>query len=146
MISTRVNDFLALLVAEKCITPTHRDWIIGCRKENKDVFYLFEIIKRRSFQNFIDFRKCLAGAGQKLIVDVLRKGGVVVEITNHLKGIESRKDLDTIEKGIIEKLSGYVGNKSDSKLNEEQTFFIDKLIAILNKKENRIKFVGSFSY
>ena len=104
---------------------------------------MFEIVKRRSFQHFTDFKSCLEGTGQNLIVEVLRKGGVV-EITNHLRGIESRKDLDAIEIGIIEKLSGFVGNKSDSKLNEEQTSFIDKLIDLLNKKENRIKFVGSF--
>ena len=143
LVSSRVNDLLVLLVAEKCITPTHKDWILSYKKENKDVYQLFEIVKRRSFQHFTDFKSCLESTGQNLIVEVLRKGGVV-EITNHLKGIESRKDLDTIEIGIIEKLSGYVGNKSDSKLNEEQTFFIDKLIALLNKKENRIKFVGCF--
>ena len=71
---------------------------------------MFEIMKRRSLQHFIDFKCCLEGTGQKLIVEVLRKGGVV-EITSHLKGIESREDLDIIEKGIIEKLAGYLAVK-----------------------------------
>ena len=32
LVSTRVNDLLVLLVAEKCITPTHKDWIISYKK------------------------------------------------------------------------------------------------------------------
>ena len=31
--STRVNDFLALLVAEKCITSNHKEWIISYKTE-----------------------------------------------------------------------------------------------------------------
>ena len=110
LVSTRDNDLLVLLVAQKCITPTHKDWIISYKKDNKDVYHLFEIVKRRSFQHFTDFKSCLEGTGQNLTVEVLRKGGVV-EITNHLKGIESRTDLDTIEIGIIEKNSGNVGQQ-----------------------------------
>ena len=143
LVSTRVNDFLVLLVGVKCITSNHREWIISYKTENKDVYQLFEVIKRRSLRHFNDFNNCLVGTGQNQIVEVLRKGGVV-EITNYLEGIDNRTDLDTIEIGIIQKLSGYVFNKNETKLSEEQLFFIDKLIALLNKKENRIKFVGSY--
>ena len=143
LVNTQVNDFLVLLVGMKCITTIHKEWIISYKKENRDVYQLFEIIKRRSFLHFIDFKSCLEGTGQKLIVDVLRKGGVV-EITNHLEGIENREDLDVIENGIIDKLTGYVSHGTESKLNKEQQFFVDILIDLLNKKENRIRFIGSF--
>ena len=143
--TSRVNDFLVLLVAEKCITASHKEWIISYKTENKDVYQLFEIIKRRSLQHFIDFKSCLLETGQKIIVEVLRKGGVV-EITNHLIGIENRTDLESIEKGIIAKLVGHLENKNESTLKEEQKIFVDKLIALLNNRENRIKFVGCFSY
>ena len=141
--NTQGNAFLVLLVKKKCITANHKEWIIHWRMENKDIYQLFEIMKRRSHRHFTDFNSCLVGTGQKQIVEVLRKGGVV-EITNYLKGIENREDLDSIEKGIIEKLSGYVGNENGSELNKEQKNFIDKLIDLLNKTENEITFIGSF--
>ena len=117
--TTQVNAFLVLLVGEKCITNNHKNWIIHWRTENKDVYQLFEIIKRRSLKHYTDFKSCLIGAGQKVIVEVLRKGGVV-EITTYLKGIEHRSDLCMIEKGIIEKLTCHVRNENESKLSEEQ--------------------------
>ena len=143
LVNAHADDFLALLVGEKCITSNHKEWIINWRTGNKGVYQLFEIIKRRSLKHFTDFKICLKGTGQQQIVEVLRKGGVV-EVTTYLKGIENRTDLDTIEKGIIDKLSGNLGNKNEIQLNEEQQCFIDELIDLLNKQENRIKFVGSF--
>ena len=107
LVSPHVNVFLVMLVARKCITANHKEWILSYKKENKDVYQLFEILKRRSFRHFSDFNSCLVGIGQKTIVDVLKKGGVV-EITNHLKGIESRSDRESIEKGIIAQLCGYI--------------------------------------
>ena len=72
----------------------------------------------------------------------------MVEITIHLKGIEvlSKKEKETIEKGIINKLCSYVDDEKKNELTEEQKLFIDKLIAMLNNKENKIKFIRSFSY
>ena len=137
------GDFLVLLVEQNCITDHHKSWINNRKDKSKDVYELFEIIKRRSFKHFSDFNCCLEGMGQKRIVDILRKGGVV-EIMNHLKGVENREDLRIIEQGIIQKLSGYVDHKTERKLTREQKSFIDELMVILNKKENKIKFVDSF--
>ena len=95
LVSHRVNDFLVMLVGRKCITANHKEWILSYKTENKDVYQLFEILKRRSFRHFSDFNCCLEGTRHKRIVDVLRAGGVV-EITNHLKGIEQRSDLESI--------------------------------------------------
>ena len=87
---------------------------------------------------------CLQGTGNTYIVDVLKKGGVV-EITNHLKGIEHRSDREIIEKGIIAQLCGYVDSKNENKLNEDQKLFIHKLFNLLNQKENKIKFIGCYT-
>ena len=137
------GDFLLLLVKQNCITANHKDWINNWAEKSKDVYQLFEILKRRSFRHFSDFNHCLIGIGQKKIVDILRKGGVV-EITNHLKGVENRSDLRIIEQEIIEKLSGYVDPRNKKQISVEQKTFIDKLMILLNGKDNQIKFVDSF--
>ena len=98
LVRPRINHFLVLLVELKCITANHKEWIIVWEKKEKDVYYLFEIMKRRSLKHFTDFLSGLQGTGHTIIVDVLEKGGIV-EITNHLKGIEHRTDRETIEKG-----------------------------------------------
>ena len=144
LVRPRVNDFLVLLVELKCITANHKNWIIVWEKEKKDVYQLFEILKRRSFRHFTDFLSCLQGTGHAIIVDVLNKGGVV-EITNHLKGIEHRSDRKTIEKGIIAQLCGYKDSQHENKLNDEQQVFIEKLFNHLNQKENKIKFIGCYT-
>ena len=141
LVSPHVNVFLVMLVARKCITANHKEWIISYETENKDVYQLFEILKRRSFRHFSDFNSCLEGIGHKRIVDVLRTGGVV-EITNHLKGIENLSDQDSIEKGIIAQLCGYIDSQHENKLSEEQQSFIDRLVNLLNY--HQIKFIACY--
>ena len=141
LVSPHVNVFLVMLVGRKCITANHKEWIIGYKTENKDVYQLFEILKRRSFKHFSDFNNCLEAIGHKKIADVLRTGGVV-EIINHLKGIESRPDRETIEKRIIAQLCGCIDTPNDNTLNEEQKSFIDKLITFLN--DHQIKFIACY--
>ena len=141
LVSPHVNVFLVMLVAQKCITANHKEWILSYKQENKDVYQLFEILKRRSFRHFSDFNRCLEGMGHREIVDVLRAGGIV-EITNHLKGIENLSDRETIEKGIIEKLCGYVEDNHSNALNKEQQSFIEKLMALLN--DHQIKFIACY--
>ena len=141
LVSLHVNVFLVMLVARECITANHKEWILSYKAENKDVYQLFEILKRRSFKHFSDFNSCLEVTGNKRIVDVLRTGGVV-EITIHLQGIELRSDHETIEKGIIAKLCGYIDNRHENTLNEEQKTFIDNLIALLN--DHQIKFIACY--
>ena len=144
LVRPSVNHFLVLLVELKCVTANHKQWIIDCEKEKKDVYYLFEILKRRSYRHFTDFLSCLQWTGHKILLDVLEKGGVV-EITNHLKGIEHRSDREIIEKGIIAQLCGYVDSKDENKLNDEQKVFIERLFKILNQKENKIRFIGCYT-
>ena len=141
LVSPHVNVFLVMLVSRKCITANHKEWILSYKTENKDVYQLFEILKRRSFKHFSDFNSCLMETGHKRIVDVLRAGGVV-EITNHLKGIESRPDRESIEKGIITQLCGYIYSQHEKTFNEEQNSFIDRLIALLN--DYQIKFIACY--
>ena len=125
LIRARINYFLFELVELECITDNHKNWVLETTETNKHVNELFEILKRRSFKHFNDFREWLQEAGHEIIVDVLTKGGVV-EITIHLKGIEglSKKDKIAIEKGIIEKLCSYVDGDKENKLNKEQKFFV----------------------
>ena len=144
LVSPCVNHFLVLLVELKCITANHKLWIIDWEKEKKDVYYLFEILKRRSYRHFTDFLSCLQETGHKLIVDVLEKGGVV-EITNHLRGIEHRSDRETIEKGIIAQFCSCVDSQHEITLNEEQHVFIVELFKLLNIKKNKIKFIGCYT-
>ena len=139
----RANHFLVMLVEVKCITANHKNWIIHCAKKKKDVYQLFEILKRRSFTHYTDFVSCLQMTGHTIILDVLKKGGVV-EITNHLKGFKNRSDRKTIEKGIISQLCGYIYNKHKNILTEEMQSFIDRLINLLNKKKNKIKFIACY--
>ena len=143
LIRPHIDEFLYELVEVGCITENHQKWVIETTETKKHVNELFEILKRRSFKHFNDFREWLQEAGHENIVDVLTKGGVV-EITNHLKGIEvlSKQEKETIEKGIINKLCSYVDDENENKLNKEQRSFIDKLIALLNK--NKIKFIRGF--
>ena len=145
LIRPHIDEFLYELIEVGCITDNHKNWVIETTETTKHVGELFEILKRRSLKHFNDFRKWLQEECHDKIVDVLTKGGVV-EITIHLKGIEylSTKEKETIEKGIINKLCSYVDDDKENKLTEEQKLFIDKLIAMLNNKENKIKFIRSF--
>ena len=141
LVSPHVNVVLVMLCARECITDNHKEWIISYKEKQKDVYQLFEILKRRSFRHFSDFNSCLEEIGHKTIVDVLRTGGVV-EITNHLKGIESRSDRDTIEKGIIKQLCGYIDSQHDNTLKENQKSFIFRLFSLLN--DHQIKFIACY--
>ena len=141
LVIPRANDFLVMLVGQKCITTNHKEWIMSYKEKNKDVYQLFEILKRRSFKHFSDFNSCLEAIGHTKIVDVLMKGGVI-EITIHLKGIESRSDRESIEKGIIKQLCGYIDDQHGNTLEENQKSFIDKLIELLN--DHRIKFIACY--
>ena len=145
LVRPRVNDFLVLLVELKWhhCQPQKLDNCLG-KGEKRCLTNCCEILKRRSYRHFTDFLSCLQGTGQTIIVDVLKSGGVV-EITNHLKGIEQRSDREIIEKGIIAQLCGYVDNKDENKLNEDQKIFIHKLFSQLNQKENKIKFIGCYT-
>ena len=51
LVRPHVNDYLFSLAGLKCITGNHKDWVINWRDENKDVYQLFEIMKRRSFKH-----------------------------------------------------------------------------------------------
>ena len=121
LIRPHIKDFLDELVEVGCITDNHTNWVLETTETNKHVNELFKILKRRSFKHLTDFIKWLQEAGHEIIVDVLTKGGVV-EITNHLKGIEdlSKEDKKLIEKGIIKKLCSYVDDEKKNKLTEEQ--------------------------
>ena len=141
LVSPHVNVFLVVLCARECITDNHKEWIISYKAQNKDVYQLFEILKRRSFRHFSDFTSCLEEIGHKNIVDVLRAGGVV-EITNHLLGIKSRSDREDIEREIIKKLCGYIDSQHKNTLEENQKSFIDRLFALLNK--HQIKFIACY--
>ena len=143
LVRPRVIDFVVLLVELKCITANHKNWIFDSEKEKKDVYYLFDILKRRSFRHYTDFLSCLQEAGHTIILDVLKKGGVV-EITSHLKGIEILSDRESVEKGIIAQLCGYIDTQQENSFNEAQKSFLDKLIALLNEKKNKIKFIACY--
>ena len=98
LVRPRVKDIVVLLVGLESITANHRNWIFD--NERKDVHYLFEISKRMSFRHYTDFLSCLYETGHTIILDVLKKSGVV-EITSHLRGIEILPNRETIEKLII---------------------------------------------
>ena len=142
VVRPHVNHYLVPLAGEKCITDNHKKWIISWRKEHKDVYQLFEILKRRSVKHIAVFNSLLLERGHKIIVDVLKKGGVV-EITNRLRGIENFSIEGNIERGIIEQLCVCVDNKTNNcHLNEHQKSFINELIALLH--EHQIKFAGCY--
>ena len=104
LVRPHVNDYVFSLLGLKCITRKHKDWIIKWREKNKDVYQLFEIMKRRSFRHLTIFNRHLIDNGHTIIADVIEKGGVV-EITNRLQGIKNAQDRENIEKGIVEQLS-----------------------------------------
>ena len=141
LVRPHVNDYLFSLAGLKCITGNHKDWVINWRDKNKDVYQLFEIMKKRSVKHLTIFNRLLIENGHTIIADVLEKGGVV-EIISHLQGIKNPTDREKIERGIVEQLCGYVDDDNKNRLNEEQKLFIDRLIALLY--EHQIRFVRCY--
>ena len=141
LVRPQVNKYLVLLAGRKCITSHHKDWVINWMKENKDVYQLFEIMKRRSFKHLTIFNRLLIENGHTMIADVLERGGVA-EITSCLRKIKNSSARENIQRRIVEQLCGYVDNETDNKLNEEQKIFVDKLVAHLY--DNQIKFVRCY--
>ena len=143
LVRPHVNNYLVLLAGQKCITSHHKDWVINWMKENKDVYQLFEIMKRRSFKHLSIFNRLLIENGHTMIADVLEKGGVA-EIASCLRKIKNPSDRENIQRRIVEQLCGYVDNETENILNEEQKMFVDKLVAHLY--ENQIKFVRCYKF
>ena len=137
---TPFYNFLDRLVDKKCITSNHRDWIKGRGEELEEAYQLFQIMKRRSLKDFSKFINLLLTWGHKKIINVLKNGGVK-EIEIHLEGV-AKFDMKNIERGILEKFTGYVNTEAE-KLNEEEKSFIDRFMTLLKEDDQGIMFLDS---
>ena len=137
LIDTEKQDFLLILVREKCITSRHRDRVFRSKLEER-AYELLIILQRRRHIDYLKFMECLRKTMQNNIIKVLEKGGVT-QVTIHL--LHGRDDKQNIEGELIKKLTGYVDKENESDLSEDQRHFIDKILAEL--EANNIYFIGS---
>ena len=69
--------FLYRLVRKKCITNKHKAKIEARPDIPSKIDELLNIMKRRSYRNFCDFKCCLHDTMQHKIIDILEKGNIV---------------------------------------------------------------------
>ena len=124
--------FLLKLVACKCITERHKIRLLGQFNDpDERIDELLTILKRRSYKDFLNFKKCLHDTMQNKIVGILEQGGVV---TVRVK-LHKRVDRKIIESKLVALITGYVDeNRVDDKtLSAEQISFIKDLLSDLEE-------------
>ena len=132
--------FLLKLVACKCITERHKVRLLEQFKDpDKRIDELLTILKRRSYKDFINFKKCLHDTMQNKIVGILEQGGVV---TVRVK-LHKRVDRKIIESKLVALITDKVDEtREDGKtLSAEQISFIKDLLRDLEEAD--INLMGS---
>ena len=86
----RKLNFLDHLLAKKCISVIHKESIESLpeNQNHERTEKLLNILKRRSYRDFKNFKLCLEETHQNKIVDILEKEGIVtvcVKFEDHYK-------------------------------------------------------------
>ena len=137
LIDTEKRDLLHKLVQANCITSGHRDRVI-CSKPEDRAYELLIILQRRRYKDYFNFMDCLRKTMQQNMVKILEKGGVTAV---NVQLLQEREDKRDIEAELVNKLTRYIDEGSESELSDDQRNPIHKLLAEL--QDNDICFIGS---
>ena len=123
------------LLSKSCITDRHSNKINAqiTNREKNDV--LLQILVRRSYSDYDNFKFFLRKTMQSNIVDILEKGGVVAIHTK----LKNRPDWNKIETTLIDRLTKYALGESnadnDRSLTEEQITTINDILKRFGEKK-----------
>ena len=139
------RNFLNLLHSKKCITIRHKEKLKKFPETPRTIVAeeLLNIIKRRRYRDFRNFKMCLHDTMQHKLADILEKGGIVIV---RVKLLNDRTDKKVIESKIIKLITGYVDetNEIDETLTPEQVDFIKEILREL--KEFDIQLIGNSAW
>ena len=138
------RNFLSSLVSKTCITIRHYEKLKKFPDASKNVVVeeLLNIIKRRRYIDFRNFKMCLHDTMQHKLADILEKGGIV---TVRVK-LNKRDDKKVIESKLIKLITGYVdeSDEIDKTLTPEQVSFIKEILREL--EEFDIQLIGNSAW
>ena len=138
------RNFLNLLHSKKCITIRHKEKLKKFPGTSRTIVAeeLLNIIKRRRYRDFRNFKICLHDTMQHKLADILEKGGIV---TVRVK-LNVRTDKKVIESKLIALITGYVdeSDEIDKSLTPEQVDFIKEILREL--EEFDIQLIGNSAW
>ena len=138
------RNFLSRLFSKTCITMRHNEKLKKFSDASKNVVVeeLLNIIKRRRYRDFRNFKMCLHDTMQHKLADILEKGGIV---TVRVK-LNNRTDKKFIESKLIKLVTGYVdeSDEIDETLTSEQVDFIKEILREL--EEFDIQLIGNSAW
>ena len=138
------RNFLSRLVSKTCITLRHYEKLKKFPETSRTIVAeeLLNIIKRRRYRDFRNFKMCLHDTMQNKLADILEKGGIV---TVRVK-LNSRIDKKVIESKLIKLVTGYVdeSDEIDKALTPEQVDFMKEILREL--EEFDIQLIGNSAW
>ena len=136
LIDSHRIDFLYRLVSKDCITERQKEKVEKWPEVQKKIDELLKILKRTSYRNFCEFKRCLHHTMEHRLSVILKKCGLATA----RRLLHNREDKRLIESQIIDIITDQLDDRNviDKSLTSEQVSIITAILKELETVHIRL--------